>query len=239
MRTDRDPVPWEYAEVVRRYLRPTDRVLDVGTGGGERFLRLVPHAGAGVGIDRDPEMIRVAQENTPSGLAPKVVFEQMDGAALAFPDASFDVVLDRHCGADADEVARVLRPGGVLRHPAGRRPQHAAACSRPSAGGRPRPGGPRAQERGRPPQLPAGLAGPFARAGCAEVALGSTTCGTSTSTSELLVFHLKAAPWPEPFDPERHWLPLARLVDTHRTPRGIETNEHRTLLVVRKASEPE
>ena len=34
-------------------------------------------------------------------------------------------------------------------------------------------------------------------------------------------------------------LPLAGLIDTHRTPRGIETNEHRTLLVVRKASEPE
>jgi hypothetical protein len=55
---------------------------------------------------------------------------------------------------------------------------------------------------------------------------------------ESLVFHLKAAPWPESFDPARHWRPLDRFVEAHRTPRGIETNEHRTLLVVRKRDAP-
>jgi len=38
VRDEREPVPWDYTEVVRRYLRPDDRVLDLGTGGGERFL---------------------------------------------------------------------------------------------------------------------------------------------------------------------------------------------------------
>lgn len=33
MRTDRDPMPWDYAEIVRGYLRPTDHVLDIATGG--------------------------------------------------------------------------------------------------------------------------------------------------------------------------------------------------------------
>ncbi len=40
VRDERDPVPWDYSEVVRRYLRPEDRVLDVGTGGGEIFIEL-------------------------------------------------------------------------------------------------------------------------------------------------------------------------------------------------------
>lgn len=35
MRTARDPVPWDYADVVRRYLEPHSHVLDVGTGGGD------------------------------------------------------------------------------------------------------------------------------------------------------------------------------------------------------------
>ncbi|MCK4450123.1 MAG: class I SAM-dependent methyltransferase [Anaerolineae bacterium] len=61
MQTDRDPVPWDYADVVRRYLQPSSRVLDIGTGGGERFLALAPHFGAGVGIDADPTMIQVAE----------------------------------------------------------------------------------------------------------------------------------------------------------------------------------
>lgn len=31
IRVDRDPVLWEYVDVVRQYLKPTDRVLDIGT----------------------------------------------------------------------------------------------------------------------------------------------------------------------------------------------------------------
>jgi SAM-dependent methyltransferase len=237
MRTDRDPVPWEYADVVRRYLRPTDRVLDVGTGGGERFLRFIPHAAAGVGIDRDPEMIRVARENTPPALAAKIAFEVMDAAALAFPGASFDVVLDRHCGADPAEVARVLRPGGyfVAQQVGGRNTRSVLdafgwgpAQQRRAAD----------RERRRPPHNPAGPDGPFARAGCAVVASGEYEVRYFYRDVESLVFHLKAVLLPEPFDPERHWRPLAAFVAAHRTPRGLETNEHRTLLVVRKHDAP-
>jgi SAM-dependent methyltransferase len=114
VRDARDPVPWDYAEVVSRYLRPTDHVLDVGTGGGERFLALAPRFGSGVGIDADPVMVRTSQENTPPSLADRVSFERMDAADLGFPDASFDVVLNRHAEVYVTEVARVLRPGGYF-----------------------------------------------------------------------------------------------------------------------------
>src|SRR5919199_1701398 len=63
MRSRRDPVPWDYQDVVRAYLNPTSQVLDVGTGGGERFLRLAPYFGSGVGVDPDPDMLRAAHEN--------------------------------------------------------------------------------------------------------------------------------------------------------------------------------
>jgi len=65
VRDARDPVPWDYADVVRRYLRPTDRVLDIGTGGGERFLALAPEFGEGVGIDAQPAQLEAARENRP------------------------------------------------------------------------------------------------------------------------------------------------------------------------------
>ena len=28
-----DPVPWNYVDVIKQYIKPTDRVLDNGTGG--------------------------------------------------------------------------------------------------------------------------------------------------------------------------------------------------------------
>ena len=33
IRTGRGPTLWNYTEVVRQYLKPTDRVLDIGSGG--------------------------------------------------------------------------------------------------------------------------------------------------------------------------------------------------------------
>ena len=67
VRIGRDPVLWNYVDVVRQYLRPTDRVLDIGTGGGEIFFSLASYFGEGVGIDMDPEMIETAQRNQAGG----------------------------------------------------------------------------------------------------------------------------------------------------------------------------
>ena len=40
VRAGRDPVLWDYVDVVRQYIKPSDRVLDIGTGGGEIFFSL-------------------------------------------------------------------------------------------------------------------------------------------------------------------------------------------------------
>lgn len=49
-----------------------------------------------------------------------------------------------------------------------------------------------------------------------------------------LRFWLKAVPLPEPFDLDRHWYGVNRILDRYTTDQGIETNEHRELLIVRK-----
>jgi hypothetical protein len=51
---------------------------------------------------------------------------------------------------------------------------------------------------------------------------------------ESFVFWLKAAPLPEDFDVEKHWQQVNQFIKEYRTPRGIETNEHRELLIVQK-----
>jgi SAM-dependent methyltransferase len=233
VRDARDPVPWDYAEVVRRYLRPTDHVLDVGTGGGERFLALAPYLGTGVGVDADPAMVRAAQENTPPELAGRVRFEVMDARALAFPDGSFDVVLNRHSTVIVSEVVRVLRPGGhfILQQVGGRNTQsvfdafgwgsNAAFLAEVD------------RAEGLHQDLET-LVPAFRAAGCRVVARAEYDVGYYFLDLESLIFWLKAAPLLEVFDPERHLAAVNRLLVAHTTPRGIATNEHRELLIVQK-----
>src|SRR5258707_6381443 len=114
VRDDRDPVPWDYEYVVRRYLNITDHVLDVGTGGGEKFLTLADAFGTGIGVDPDPEMLAAARENTPPALVDKVSFIQGYAERLPVADASCDIVLNRHAVVDVAETARVLRLGGYF-----------------------------------------------------------------------------------------------------------------------------
>jgi SAM-dependent methyltransferase len=67
MKVLRQPVPWNYKDLVPRYLRPADYVLDVGTGGGETLTALAGSFGHGLGIDLDPEMVRLAAANSAAG----------------------------------------------------------------------------------------------------------------------------------------------------------------------------
>ncbi len=97
------------------------RLVDVGTGTGrmlELFGRAADHA---LGIDRSPEMLRLARAKlTEAGLGP-VDLRQGDMYALPLPSGSADTVIlhqvlhyaQQPAGAVA-EVARLLAPGGRL-----------------------------------------------------------------------------------------------------------------------------
>jgi len=225
---ERDPVPWDYAEVVCRYLQPTDRALDVGTGGGERFLALAPYFGTGVGIDINPEMVETALANKAAALADNVSFEVMPAEALRFADAEFDLVLNRHSAVDVGETLRVLRPGGhFIMQQVGQR-NLGNICALFGCG----PGGEYAYD----PQQEevSALAEAFRQRGARVVCTGEYDVGYWFLDVESLIFLLKAVPIPEDFDIEKHWRQVDCIIMEFRTPRGIETNEHRELLIVQR-----
>jgi ubiquinone/menaquinone biosynthesis C-methylase UbiE len=101
---------------------PGRRILDVGCGLGDdaaALAGLVVPGGAAVGIDGSRAMIEAARVR--HGAVAGLTFEVADAAALPFDDASFDGCrVDRVLQHVADpapavrEMARVLRPGGVL-----------------------------------------------------------------------------------------------------------------------------
>jgi SAM-dependent methyltransferase len=110
MREVRQPVPWEYRDVVLRYLRPSDTVLDIGTGGGERLSELAEAFGSGLGIDIDPVMVRYAAENS---AVPNLSFRVCSDRLESVPEM-FDVIIGRHAPFDLGAVAAHLRPGGYF-----------------------------------------------------------------------------------------------------------------------------
>ena len=79
-----------------------------------------------------------------------------------------------------------------------------------------------------------GLATEFERLGCRVVAKAEYDVRYWFCDVESLMFWLKAVPLPEPFDIEKNWQAVNRIIEEHSAQRGIETNEHRELLIVRK-----
>lgn len=110
-----DEPPWDYLERAAALMQRASSVLDLGTGGGERLLSLRPFWPPRVAVTEEwPPNVRLARERLePLGVtvkrAPADVIHP-----LPFADDEFDLVLNRHSGFGADEVARVLAPGGVF-----------------------------------------------------------------------------------------------------------------------------
>jgi demethylmenaquinone methyltransferase/2-methoxy-6-polyprenyl-1,4-benzoquinol methylase/phosphoethanolamine N-methyltransferase len=106
-------------------VNPGDKVLDVGCGTGSLTLTAQSYSGPSgkvYGIDAAPEMIEVAKKKA-SRAGVEVDFDVGLIEKLAFPDATFDVVINRlaihHLPDDLKrkgftEILRVLKPGGHL-----------------------------------------------------------------------------------------------------------------------------
>ncbi len=98
------------------------RILDVGCGLGDdarALARLVTPGGTVVGVDGSHAMIEAARGRHSE--VESLTFQVADAAALPFDDESFDACrIDRvlqHIadpGAVVREMARVLRPGGLM-----------------------------------------------------------------------------------------------------------------------------
>jgi ubiquinone/menaquinone biosynthesis C-methylase UbiE len=60
-----DPAAYEYTlERTRSYLKPSDKVLELGCGTGSTALLLAPHVKQITGMDLSPGMLAIAQEKT-------------------------------------------------------------------------------------------------------------------------------------------------------------------------------
>jgi SAM-dependent methyltransferase len=234
MRARGEPTPWDYKEIVRRYLSPSDRVLDIATGGGEVFLSLVPYLGSGLGTDFSPKMIATARENTPAELAGNVRWEVMGAQDLRVEPESFDLVLNRHGPVFLEPILRALRPGGtfICQQIGGLNSQNIIRLFGWDSGGE--YWRDYWDRHGFAHQDVASLVQQLVEAGCRVVAQGSYNIRTTFLDLESFIFFMKAIPLPEDLDLDRHGERILRFLDENTTPEGIQTNEHREFLIAQK-----
>ena len=107
-----EDLPWDYREVIKGYLRPEMKLLDIDTGGGE-FLRSLGHPCENTAATENypPNVALCREVLLPLGID----FRPGDGKGkLPFEDDRFDMVIDRHGDFNAEEIYRVLKPGGLF-----------------------------------------------------------------------------------------------------------------------------
>ncbi len=110
-------LPWDYAAMVKRHLLRATSLLDTDTGGGERLAEVLTNTGFKgkvSAVEAYSPNVSIAR-----GRLAEFGVEVHDtspdaGDTIAFDDASFDLVTNRHGGSvDNDEVFRILSPSGI------------------------------------------------------------------------------------------------------------------------------
>lgn len=234
IRREKEELPWDYKKVILEYLKLTDNVLDIGTGGGEFFISLAPNFSEGVGIDFDPKMIKTAKENLPEDLENEISFLVMDAKRLDFPIGSFDTVINRHAPIYPEEIAKVLKKRGyfITQQVGGKNAQNIHdVFGWPSNG---KYWANYYKSKGETSQTMKVLLEKFASLNFEVVHKKEVKTRYWFKDIESLIFWLKSVPLPEEFDPQKHWKKVSKLVEKYSTPKGIQTTQHRQLLIVRK-----
>ena len=105
---------WDLYELLNKITTKESKILDLGTGGGEKLLKLFPECAEILGTDYSSEMIKTANNNLKKSGRKNISFRIMDNLKMEIPDNYFDVVVARNTITDPAQIIKCLKPGGYL-----------------------------------------------------------------------------------------------------------------------------
>lgn len=112
-RWDDEKLPWDYKEIVLKYLKEEHKLLDIGTGGGEFLLTLNhPYHNTIVTEGYLPNFEICLKKLAPLGI--KVYNYAGDKKLEEIADNEFDIVINRHESYNESELYRILKPNGIF-----------------------------------------------------------------------------------------------------------------------------
>jgi len=219
--------PWDLPKVIKRYIRKTDSLLDIGCGTAYKLLGLAGEVGQIYGLEPNANMRSKALQNIKESNSGIILVAGI-AEQLPFKDNSFDIVTCMVAPHKTSEVRRVLRPGGyAILEKIDVRDKFNLK-----------------EEFGFDEEGPRGMFSemqPGQRAKEYEVEFSTfseavVTQGfwTTYYTLEGLALILEQTPMIRNFDRIRDQGALERIQQTHSTPHGIETTQNRILIVAKK-----
>lgn len=105
---------WDMFDVINKYATFQSKILDLGTGGGERVLDYFPDCEEILATDFAEEMIQTANINLKISGRKNITFRVMDNLQMDVPDEYFDIIVARHTCIDAKQIYKALKKDGKL-----------------------------------------------------------------------------------------------------------------------------
>ena len=105
---------WDLYEILKKLSNKDSKILDLGTGGGEKVLKSFPDCAEILGTDFSEGMIETANKNLKESGRRNITFRLMDNLEMDVPDEYFDIVVARNTVTDPKQIFKCLKPGGYL-----------------------------------------------------------------------------------------------------------------------------
>ena len=105
---------WDLYEILNELANKDSKILDLGTGGGEKVLEFYPDCKEILATDFSEGMIETANKNLKESGRRNITFRLMDNLKMDVPDDYFDIVVARNTVTDPEQIYKCLKTGGHL-----------------------------------------------------------------------------------------------------------------------------
>lgn len=105
---------WDLYEILNKIATKNSKILDLGTGGGEKVLKCFPNVKEIIATDFSEGMIATANKNLLKSGRKNITFKLMDNLNMDVPDDYFDIVIARNTVTDPNQIYKCLKSGGYL-----------------------------------------------------------------------------------------------------------------------------